>query len=109
MTELITDLQLVLKIAENQGLLCYEQFGRVRINVPDSDDYYYDPIKDDALCHQLMIQYGVTFHPKVVEGSSYRFRPKGRGPYARCGSHEPIHNENPNTAICLAIYHTYCQ
>lgn len=62
-------------------------------------------IASKALCLDLLEQFSVTYHPKRPEDQQYRFGQSG--PYARCGSHEPIYDECPEKAICLAVLKTY--
>lgn len=102
-----SNIRLCEKLAELEGHeVSYVQFDCVRICVPDGDDFYFNPLENDELCFQLLLKYNVSFHPKLPDNQTYRFG--GSGPYARCGSHEPFTDENPNKAICLAIVNTYC-
>ena len=58
-----------------------------------------------ALCFDLLTEYQATFYPKRQDDAEYRFG--HAGPYARCGSHEPVVDECPEKAICMAILKTY--
>ena len=101
----MTDLEICQKIAEIDGVpVYYEDNKFYGSNYFRKDTHHdlapvvYDPLKDDALCFQLMIKYRVTLHA----------HPNG-------GSHAVIHNgscvtilsavlnKSPNRAICLAI------
>lgn len=57
-----------------------------------------------ALCFDLLDKFSVTYHPKR-EGIPYRYGKTG--PYARCGSHEPVTDDTPERAICTAILKAY--
>lgn len=64
-------------------------------------------IGSKALCLDLLEKFVVTYHPKRMD-TPYRYSQK-YGPYARCGSHEPVYDESPEKAICTAILLVYSQ
>lgn len=53
-----------------------------------------------ALCLDLLERFSVTYHPKRKD-TPYRYG--SNGPYARCGSHEPVMDDTPEKAICVAV------
>ena len=56
-----------------------------------------------ALCFDLIERFCVTIHPRRT--LAYRY---GQcGPYARCGSHEPVYNDCLVRAVCEAVVKTY--
>ena len=64
----------------------------------------FDPLTDDALCFQLMVEYSITFYKSELEDAAHF--------YTCCSTRTPnlnhtIYNKNPNRAICLAIIESH--
>tara|TARA_Y100001936_G_C15935337_1_gene591691 strand:+ start:318 stop:734 length:417 start_codon:yes stop_codon:yes gene_type:complete len=70
---LLSDFDICQRLANLEGLLTYEQRQSVRINVPDGDDYYFNPLEDNDQMVALMIKYDVvrTFQQYDFVGWSY--------------------------------------
>lgn len=105
---LLSDFDICQRLANLEGLLTYEQRHSVRINVPDGDDYYFNPLEDNDQMVALMIKYDVvrTFQQYDFVGWSYHV----------FGGHNPAHiterqdfkgTGKPDIsmakAVCLAI------
>lgn len=69
----LSDLEICKHLADIEGLQTYVQLDSVRVNVPDGDDYYFNPLCNNDQLIALMQKHGVerTWEPYDFIGWSY--------------------------------------
>lgn len=104
----LSDLGICLVLARIEALQVYYQFGSVRINVGDGDDYYFNPLQDNNQCVAMMIKHNVerTWEPYDFVGWSYHLL-NGENPIHITENQDFHGSERENIgfqkAVCLAI------